>query len=110
MKLSVKWLSGLAVLALFAVIVAGSPTTTDAAEGTIYVTNEWSKLTDEPGLNFDDDDYDSASEVWATYAPGGSDPNRLIASDGTTGNDNDADLVKVIFEDEEFNIVTCGSG
>jgi hypothetical protein len=82
-KLSVKWLAGIAVLVLAVVAVVGSTSRGHAAVGTIYVANTGQLLTTEPGQSIDDGDaYDSATTVWATYAADiqRGEPLRLIRS------------------------------
>lgn len=112
-KLSVKWLAGLAVLALAIVAVVGASSTTKAAVGVIYVANTGQLTTTEPGLNFTDDGEDSVTNVWSTYAAdiAGGQPLRLIDSDtdaqaNTAGDGVDADLVRVIIIDADYDIAT----
>lgn len=112
-KLSVKWLAGLAVLALAIVAVVGASSTTKAAVGVIYVANTGQQTTTEPGRNIDDHNEVSVSSVWATYAAdiAGGQPLRLIDSDtiastGTAGDDADADLVRVVIVDAGYDIAT----
>lgn len=113
MKLSVKWLAGLAVLALAIVAVVGASSTTKAAVGVIYVANTGQATTTEPGRNLTDHGEVTVSSVWATYAAdiAGGQPLRLIDSDtdaqaGTAGDATDADLVRVVIVDEGYDIAT----
>lgn len=106
MKLSVKWLAGLAVLALAVVAVVSSTSQSQAATGVIYVANTGQQLTTEPGQTIANNGFDSTTTLWATYAAdlSSGEPLRLIrsntvASTNTPGDAADADLVKVIIID-----------
>ncbi len=92
MKLSVKWLAGLAVLALAVVAVVGSTSATKAATGSIFVANEWSKVTNESPAPTG---FTSRSTVFATYDNPGS---RIIRTD--------SDFIRVIVEDSGINQAT----
>jgi hypothetical protein len=68
-KLSVKLLSGLTLIALVTVAVIGlSHSASAAADAKVYITNEASKLTTEPGQTIDPDGRLTASTVYGTYA------------------------------------------
>ncbi|MBT4126105.1 MAG: hypothetical protein HOE43_06880, partial [Chloroflexi bacterium] len=67
MKLSVKLLSGLTLIALVAVAVVGlSHSASAAADGKVYVTNKASGLTTEPSTAVAG--RTSAATVYGTYA------------------------------------------
>ncbi len=95
MKLSVKWLAGLAVLVLAIVAVVGSTSATKAAAGKIYVANEWSKITNEPTPA---DPYTFSSTVYSTFED---DP--LVQ--GSSGRIilPGANVVKIVMIDAELN-------
>ncbi len=112
-KLSVKWLAGLAVLALAIVAVVGASSTTKAAVGVIYVANTGQLTTTEPGRTIADDGEASVSSVWATYAAdlAAGQPLRLIdsatnAQTNTAGDSADADLVRVVVVDSGYDVAT----
>ena len=88
MKLSVKWLAGLAVLVLAVVAVVGSTSATKAATGTIFVVNEWSTITNESPAPTG---RVSRGTVYATIDDGA----RLIQTN--------ADLIRVVVKDTDLN-------
>ncbi len=111
MKLSAKWLTALAAVALLAVAVAGSARNTNAAVGTIYVANEWSKLTTDPNVWAGYIYAGSGKSVFATYrttdAAGAT--NKLIATAGAAGDAGArvaADRVRVAVVDAGKNTTT----
>lgn len=68
-KLSVKLLSGLTLMALVAVAVVGlSHSASAAADGKVYITNKASNLTTEPGQTISGNGRLTASTVYGTYA------------------------------------------
>ncbi|MBT3996363.1 MAG: hypothetical protein HOF01_11265 [Chloroflexi bacterium] len=100
MKLSVKLLSGLTLIALVAVAVVGlSHSASAAADGKVYVTNKASGLTTEPSTAVSG--RTSASTVYGTYAS--------YASTGTTARDivanSDRFIITVI--DADLNHTTA---
>jgi hypothetical protein len=99
-KLSVKLLSGLTLIALVAVAVVGlSHSASAAADGKVYVTNKASKLTTEPGQNIDDDGRLTATTVYGTYA---------TLKTGTSARDivNDSDKLIVTVIDSDLNVTS----
>ncbi len=96
-KLSVKWLAGLAVLVLAVVAVVGSTSATKAATGSIFVANEWSKITNESSPP---EDYTTKSTVFGTYGESG----RIT--------ETDSDLIRVIVKDTGVTVpvATSASG
>ncbi len=90
-KLSVKWLAGLAVLALAVVAVVGSTSTTKAVDGSIFVVNEWSQITNESPAPTG---RTSRSQVYATIADG----TRLVQTD--------ADFIRVVVKDADLDTLT----
>ena len=109
-KLSVKLLSGLALMALVAVAVIGrsKPASADV-DGKVYVTNVASNLTNEPGQNIDDDGRLTVSTVYGTYK------NKTADISGTAARDvvTDADKFIVTVIDADLNTteaVTSGVG
>jgi hypothetical protein len=90
-KLSVKWLAGLAAIALAVVAVVGSTSSTKAAAGSIFVANEWSKLTNESPAPAG---YTATGTVYATYDDGV----RLIQTD--------SDLIKIVVKDAGADTLT----
>ncbi|MEX0761565.1 MAG: Ig-like domain-containing protein [Dehalococcoidia bacterium] len=92
-----KWLGAVAALALFVVAVAGSSATTSAAEGTIYVANEWSMITNEPG---DPGDYTTGSSVYGTY------PADTTSGEPVRRIQNNAELIKIVILDEDQDETT----
>ena len=96
MKLSVKLLSGLTLIALVAVAVVGlSHSASAAADGKVYVTNKASKLTTEGTGK--PSGRTTASTVYGTYAS--------YASTGTTARDivADSDTFIVTVIDSDLN-------
>ena len=98
-KLSVKLLSGLTLIALVAVAVVGlSHSASAAADGKVYVTNKASGLTTEPSTAVDG--RTSATTVYGTYASN--------ASTGTSARDivanSDRFIVTII--DADLNATT----
>ena len=95
-KLSVKWLSGLTLIALVAIAVVGlSHSASAAADGKVYVTNKASKLTTEgsgkPAART------TASTVFGTYAS--------AVTTGTSARDivADSDVFIVTVVDSDLN-------
>jgi hypothetical protein len=68
-KLSAKWLTALAAIALLVVAVAGSVKSTKAAVGTIHATNMWSKLTTESPAPTGEIFVGAGKSLYATYVP-----------------------------------------
>ncbi|GEM_PF-3567942 len=68
-KLSAKWLTALAALALLAVAVAGSVKSTKAAVGTIHATNLWSMLTTESPAPTGEIFVGAGKSLYSTYVP-----------------------------------------
>ncbi len=101
MKLSVKLLSGLTLIALVAVAVVGLSHSASAADtdGKVYVTNKASGLTTEPSTAVSG--RTSATTVYGTYAS--------FASTGTTARDivanSDRFIITVI--DNDMNATTA---
>jgi hypothetical protein len=109
-KLSAKWLTALAALALLVVAVAGltmSSKPASAATGTINVANEWSKLTTESPAPSGYIYVGAGKSVYATYPVA----TRLTESGPDTdtdgaGSDVDQDgsnLLKVVVVDTDLN-------
>jgi hypothetical protein len=91
-KLSVKWLAGLAVLVLAVVAVVGSTSATKAATGSIFVANLGpAKITNESPAPTG---FNTRGTVYATYA----DTGRLI--------ETDSDFIKVVILDDELSPAT----
>jgi len=106
-KLSVKLLSGLTLIALVAVAVVGlSHSASAAVDGKVYITNKASNLTTEPGQTIDPDGRLTASTVYGTYASS--------ATTGTSARDivTDSDqlIVTIIDADENVTSVTTSTG
>lgn len=76
-KLSAKWLTALAAIALLAVAVAGSVKSTQAAVGTIHATNLWSMLTTESPAPTGEIYVGATKPLYATY-PSAAPATRLI--------------------------------
>ena len=93
MKLSVKWLAGLAVLVLAVVAVVGSTSGTKAATGSIFVVNEWSKVTNESPAPAG---RTARGSVYATIDDGAG--ARII--------ETNADLIRVVVKDTDLNVTT----
>jgi hypothetical protein len=93
-KLSVKWLAGLAALALAVVAVVGSTSATKAAAGSIFVANEWSKLTNESPAPTG---YTATGTVYATYDDGV----RLIQTN--------SDIIKIVVKDAGADALTTAT-
>ena len=90
MKLSVKWLAGLAVLVLAVVAVVGSTSGTKAATGSIFVVNEGpAKITNESPAPAG---RTARGTVYATINDGA----RLIQAN--------ADLIRVVVKDSDLNL------
>jgi hypothetical protein len=91
-KLSVKWLAGLAVLVLAVVAVVGSSSATKAATGSLFVANEWSlRSSESPAAT----GYTTASTIYGTT----SEPTvRMIQTN--------ADLIRVIVTDTGKDTLT----
>ena len=105
MKLSVKLLSGLALMALVAVAVIGLSNSASAAvDGKVYVTNSASLLTTESGPPTG---RKLATTVYGTYAS--------LATTGTSARDivTNSDKFIVTVVDADLNVatvVTSGAG
>jgi len=93
-KLSVKWLAGLAVLVLAVMAVVGSTSATKAATGSVFVVNEWSTITNESPAPTG---RVSRTTVFATIDDGV----RLI--------ETNADFIRVVVKDADLDtLVTSG--
>lgn len=89
MKLSAKWLTALAALALLVVAVAAMSTRpASAATGTVNAANEWSRLTTESPAPTG---YLTASSVYATYGTA----TRLV--------ETNSGKIKVVVTDADLN-------
>jgi hypothetical protein len=99
LKLSVKLLSGLTLIALVAVAIVGlSHSASAAADGKVYVTNKASGLTTEPSTAVVG--RTSATTVYGTYAS--------YASTGTTARDivANSDRFVITVVDADLNTIT----